>query len=163
MRPIRVSLLRSRFVWEMRVRARIRTRVQLVSSRVRLSRRRCVYARARTRESLRMSLVTPGVTPGFALTIPGYQHRPPFTTDREELHYALLTILAPCAKHCRTPPRCCSLCAGICIALIRLRFCLIDVNRIPRSRSFLQIFERFGRLRHFCIFASNHVYVVDDR
>ena len=26
---------------------------------------------------LRMSLVTLGVTPGFALTIPGYQHRPP--------------------------------------------------------------------------------------
>jgi len=30
-----------------------------------------------------MSLVTPRVTPGFALTIPGYQHRPPRTTDRE--------------------------------------------------------------------------------
>lgn len=78
----------------------------------------CAYARARTRESLRMSLVTPGVTPGFALTIPGYQHRPPCTTDREELHYALLTILAPCAKHCREPPRRCSLCE-VCIALIR--------------------------------------------
>lgn len=78
----------------------------------------CMYARARTRESLRMSLVTPGVTPGFALTIPGYQHRPPCTTDREELHYALLTILAPCAKHCREPPRRCSLCE-VCIALIR--------------------------------------------
>lgn len=49
-----------------------------------------VCTRPHVCESLRMSLVTPGVTPGFALTIPGYQHRPPCTTDREELHYALL-------------------------------------------------------------------------
>lgn len=34
-------------------------------------------ARERVCTGLRMSLVTLGVTPGFALTIPGYQHRPP--------------------------------------------------------------------------------------
>lgn len=45
-----------------------------------------VCTRPHVRESLRMSLVTPGVTSGFALTIPGYQHRPPCTTDREEPH-----------------------------------------------------------------------------
>ena len=51
--------------------------------------RACVYACVRspsclyTRRELRMSLVTPGVTSGFALTVPGYQHRPPRTTDRE--------------------------------------------------------------------------------
>jgi len=39
----------------------------------------CLY----TRRELRMSLVTPGVTSGFALTVPSYQHRPPRTTDRE--------------------------------------------------------------------------------
>lgn len=62
---------------------------------VRLPRLRRVCARVHThrvRESLRMSLVTLEVTPGFALTIPDYQHQPPCTTDREKLHYALLTI-----------------------------------------------------------------------
>lgn len=52
---------------------------QLMHACVRVIAALSVYAA----ESLRMSLVTPGVTPGFALTVPGYQHRPPCTTDRE--------------------------------------------------------------------------------